>query len=249
MKRMEGRLRLSGFTGSALILEGLFAILALSSVTMFAFLTIASLDQQTVELIRLFDRMICALFASRFFWELYRAPSKRKFFRWGWIDLVSAIPEVELLRGLRLARLVILIRLLRSTARAAHEVAALLKLERGYTVMTATFATAVTSMLGASFVLLGVEAHAPGSNIHSAGDALWWSLVTVTSVGYGDYFPVTTAGRVVAGWLMIVGLGLVGSTTGLVASWIGREGERSAPAHSNRSAGRESGESDRKQSS
>ena len=103
--------------------------------------------------------------------------------------------------------------------RAAHEVAAILKLGRAYTVSAATFATAVTSTLGASFVLLGVEARAPGSNMHSAGDALWWSLVTVTSVGYGDYFPVTTAGRIVAAWLMIVGLGLVGSTTGFVASW------------------------------
>ena len=115
--------------------------------------------------------------------------------------------------------------------------------------MTATFATAVTSMLGASFVLLGVEAHAPGSNIHSAGDALWWSLVTVTSVGYGDYFPVTTAGRVVAAWLMIVGLGLVGSTTGFVASWIGRERDRSESARSTGPGERESSESDRKQSS
>ena len=249
MKRIEGRLRLSGFTGSALILEGMFAILALSSVTMFAFSATETLDRQTLDLIILFDRMICALFASRFFWELYHAPSKRKFLRWGWSDLVSAVPEVEFLRGLRLARLLILIRLLRSTARAAHEVSALLKLDRGYTVMTATFATAVTSMLGASFVLLGVEAHAPGSNIHSAGDALWWSLVTVTSVGYGDYFPVTTAGRVVAAWLMIVGLGLVGSTTGFVASWIGRERDRSESARSTGSGERESGGSDRKQSS
>ncbi len=183
-------------------------------------------QQHTIDLMNQFDRIICALFASRFFWELYRAPIRRKFLRWGWLDLVAATPEIEYLRGLRLARIVILVRLLRSTASAAHELAAILKLDRAYTVMTATFAIGIASMLGAAFVLLGVEAHAPGSNINTAGDALWWSLVTITSVGYGDYFPVTTVGRIVAGWLMVVGLGLVGSTTGLIASWIGGDRRR-----------------------
>ena len=212
------------FTGSALVLEALFALLALASVLMFALRATQSYDRNMVDLMVMFDRIICALFGWRFFWELYRAPNKRKFMRLGWIDLVAAIPEVEFLRSLRLARVVLLIRLLRSTASAAHELARILHFDRAYTVMTATFAVGIASALGSAFLLLGVESGAPGSNVRTAGDALWWSIVTVTSVGYGDFYPVTATGRVVAAWLMIVGLGLVGSTTGLIASWISGEG-------------------------
>ena len=63
---------------------------------------------------------------------------------------------------------------------------------------------------------LGVEE----SNIRTAEDAIWWSWVTITTVGYGDYTPVTTGGRIVAMILMVVGVGLFSSMSGLIASWL-----------------------------
>ena len=57
-----------------------------------------------------------------------------------------------------------------------------------------------------------------GSNIKSGGDALWWAFVTITTVGYGDYYPVTAAGRVVAAILMIGGIGMFGAYTGYMAN-------------------------------
>jgi voltage-gated potassium channel len=63
------------------------------------------------------------------------------------------------------------------------------------------------------------ELHARGSNIHGFADALWWAVVTVTTVGYGDKFPVTAAGRGVAVVLMLVGIGLIGVLTATVASF------------------------------
>ena len=72
--------------------------------------------------------------------------------------------------------------------------------------------------LGAWLVLL-FEKNAAGSNIHSYHDALWWAVVTVTTVGYGDRFPVTEGGRVVAVILMLVGIGLIGVLTATVASF------------------------------
>lgn len=63
------------------------------------------------------------------------------------------------------------------------------------------------------------EKDAPGSNITSLGDALWWAAVTTTTVGYGDHSPVTTDGRAIALLLMVVGIGLVGVVTANVAAY------------------------------
>jgi voltage-gated potassium channel len=71
--------------------------------------------------------------------------------------------------------------------------------------------------IGAWLVLL-FEDNAKGSNIHDYPDALWWAIVTVTTVGYGDRYPVTEGGRIVAVILMLVGIGLIGVLTATVAS-------------------------------
>jgi voltage-gated potassium channel len=76
--------------------------------------------------------------------------------------------------------------------------------------------------LGAWVVLL-FEKHVPNSNIHSYPDALWWAVVTVTTVGYGDRFPVTAGGRAVAVILMLIGIGLIGVLTATVASFFVQE--------------------------
>jgi voltage-gated potassium channel len=78
-------------------------------------------------------------------------------------------------------------------------------------------AAAGTLILGAWLVLL-FEDNARGSNIHNYPDALWWAIVTVTTVGYGDRYPVTEGGRIVAVVLMLVGIGLIGVLTATVAS-------------------------------
>jgi voltage-gated potassium channel len=78
-------------------------------------------------------------------------------------------------------------------------------------------AAAATLLLGAWLVLL-LDEHAKGSNIHNYPDALWWAVVTVTTVGYGDRYPISAGGRVVATILMLVGIGLIGVLTATVAS-------------------------------
>jgi voltage-gated potassium channel len=78
-------------------------------------------------------------------------------------------------------------------------------------------AAAVLVLNGAVIVYL-VERHAPGANIHTLGEALWWSFVTVTTVGYGDYYPVTTGGQLTACFIMATGLLTLAVVTAQVAS-------------------------------
>lgn len=75
-------------------------------------------------------------------------------------------------------------------------------------------------MTVAALAMLQTERRAPGAHITDFGDALWWAMTTVTTVGYGDEYPVTATGRVIAAGLMITGVALVGAVTATFASWM-----------------------------
>ena len=78
-------------------------------------------------------------------------------------------------------------------------------------------AAGILVLNGAAVAYL-LERHAPGSNIHTFGESVWWSVVTVTTVGYGDYFPVTLGGRITAVFIMAIGILTLAVITAQVAS-------------------------------
>jgi len=80
--------------------------------------------------------------------------------------------------------------------------------------------SAVLLVYAASLAVLQVERSAPGAKITNFGDAVWWAITTITTVGYGDLYPVTAAGRIVAAMLMVGGISVVGAITATIASWI-----------------------------
>jgi voltage-gated potassium channel len=93
-------------------------------------------------------------------------------------------------------------------------------------------AVTVALVVGAALVVEAVEGQSPGSNIKSMGDALWWAMGTVTTVGFGDQFPTTTGGRAVGLVLMIMGIALFGMLAGSLASYFvqSEEETRTDPA-------------------
>jgi voltage-gated potassium channel len=91
-------------------------------------------------------------------------------------------------------------------------------LRRAESAVLATTFSAILLVMLASICILHFE-DVDGANILSAQDALWWTMETITTVGYGDKYPVTPEGRVVASIVMIVGVGLTAIYTGAVAAW------------------------------
>jgi len=130
--------------------------------------------------------------------------------RWFWRHLLDlAIVVLPMLRPLRLMRFLTVIALIQRGAGS--------KL-RGKVVIYTVGATALTILVAALAVLDAEEG--AGGPIENFGDAVWWAFVTVTTVGYGDFVPVTETGRLVAVGLMIGGIALIGVVTATLASWI-----------------------------
>lgn len=140
--------------------------------------------------------------------RLALAPDRGRWFVRHIFDL--AIVVLPALRPLRLLRLLVVVSALQRAIGTAI---------RGR-VAVYTVCSAILFLYAASLAIYETERDVPGASITSFGDALWWSVTTVTTVGYGDYSPVTASGRVIAACLMIGGISLIGVVTATIASWI-----------------------------
>jgi voltage-gated potassium channel len=175
-------------------------------------------DADTRVVLSYADLFLCGLFFSDFLLSFYRAENKLHYMlTWGWLDLISSIPAIDALRWGRAARLVRILRLLRGVRSARMLTQFLVRHRVQSGAMGGALLVLVVITFG-SVCILHAEREQEGANIHSAEDALWWAVTTMTTVGYGDKFPVSTEGRAVAAILMITGVGLFGSLSGLVAA-------------------------------
>jgi voltage-gated potassium channel len=179
--------------------------------------TVYLLPHETSHLLAIIDDVICLVFITDFIIRFSKASSKRSFLKWGWIDLVSSIPTFDVLRAGRFIRLIRLLRILRAVRSTKLLVFHVFR-NRTQGTFAAVASISVLLVIFSSISILNVET-GPSSNIKTAEDALWWSFVTITTVGYGEVYPVTTEGRVIAAVLMVAGVGLFGTFTGFVASW------------------------------
>ena len=172
------------------------------------------------------DYVIWALFAADYCVRFTLAPDRLRFVRTHLFDLaVVVLPFLRPLRALRALRglgELRALRLLQASRLAAFlgtgfgHARAVIAGRRG---LHYVVGLVVAIMFVAAGLEVAFEAHAKGSTIHSYGGALWWAVVTVTSVGYGDQYPVTVAGRAVAVVLMITGIALFGVVAASIASY------------------------------
>jgi voltage-gated potassium channel len=179
--------------------------------------TFVKLPAEVSELLSIVDNIICVFFLIEFSIRLIQAENKLKFMRWGWLDLLSSIPTFDMLRAGRAFRLIRLLRVLRAFRSTKNIINHIYKnLTQG--AFTTVAVIALLMVIFSAISILQVETD-PNSKIKTAEDAIWWAFVTVTTVGYGDLYPVTTEGRIIASALMIVGVGTFGTLTGFLASW------------------------------
>jgi len=164
---------------------------------------------------QLMDILLTAIFLLDFTKRFVSAQSKREYFigERGYLDLLGSLPYLKVLRIFRIVRLV------RITREVGVTPIARWFLENRAEGALYVVLTAVILMVeGSALLIVPVESGAPGANIISGGDGIWWAVVTMTTVGYGDEYPVTTVGRVIGAMVMVIGVGLVGTLSGYLAN-------------------------------
>jgi voltage-gated potassium channel len=187
--------------------------------------------QAVHDILTVYDNVICFIFLGDFAMNMARASRKRDYFigQRGWLDLLGSIPSLGLLIPdggrfvglLRLARLSRLARIGRLLGGENRKTLVKDVLEnRGQYATFITILAAFIVLVTASTLVLTFESFAPAgeANITTGGDALWWGIVTITTVGYGDYFPVTMLGRLTGVFVMFAGVGIIGALASILAS-------------------------------
>ncbi len=188
------------------------ALLALALVVAESTLDEAS---EVAKLFRSFDYAVCAIFFVDFLVRLVRAPRKLRYlFGWGLLDLAASIPFVAGARFVRVVRVFRVIRAIKSIRLLSLAVTRNYRAAALAMVMLAMVFGVVVCSVG----VLQYESAAPHGNIKTADDVIWWAAVTASTVGYGDLYPVTPEGRLLAVVLMVISIGAFTSIAGLFAS-------------------------------
>lgn len=188
----------------------ILAFLAILSVALLTFEIIAESGAIQVAYIYAIDTVISSIFLAHWINRCRKAEKRSEFLRNNWWELLASVPAyVEPTGVLRFVRLVVRLRILFNTSRHF--------LKHAYSLEIFTFFGAI--MFGAADMFHSFE-YGVNENVQSFFDSVWWSMVTITTVGYGDISPVTTGGRIVSMALMMLGIGFLGLTTGHVARYL-----------------------------
>jgi len=193
-------------------------VAAVSILSIVNLLLIALAAEQSLQyVLYAMNAIFSAILFGDFCYRLATASSRRAYLGrgFGWADLLASLPLPQL-KVLRVFRLVRVFRLLQAYG-ARTVLRAFLHDRAGSSLFTLLLIALLVLEFG-SLAMLRLESGAPGSTITTASDALWYNIVTMATVGYGDTYPVTNAGRVLGSLVIIVGVGIFGTLTGFLAN-------------------------------
>ena len=222
------------------ITEIIIGVLAVVSVILIAVEALDYVEERANLSVYLADLAICIIFAVEFLFRLRSSESKMKFLRNNGFEILAMIPAIALyeletipaiplvFRSLRLVRVVRVVLMLARARRVFNRIGRFVYRSQ----LLALFSITVAIIFLGAFVVLVLDSGMESAQITSFSDAVWWSISTITTVGYGDIVPSSPAGRIMGMILMIVGIGVMAAfisqvSTTLVESRINRNMETS----------------------
>jgi voltage-gated potassium channel len=211
-RRRRYRRNENGYAAWVAITDGPLLILAVAFVVVLALPYAVDLNRPERIAVTSANVVIWAAFAVDYLVRLYLAEDRHLYFRRNLLDLVIVLlPFLRPLRALRLLRLL----------RLGAVGGVLYRRSGSFHARASAYvgSTALVVIILAALAMYDAERKVPGANIKTLPDALWWATTTVTTVGYGDRYPTTSAGRLIAVALMVVGIALLGVITAAIAAW------------------------------
>jgi voltage-gated potassium channel len=204
-------------------------------------LLVLPVPENVYQVLWVYDNVICIVFLVDFAYNISLSHPKREYFvhQRGWLDLLGSIPSLQILRFTALLRLARLSRLARISRilRGKNRKALISDVvdNRGQyaafiTLLAMMLVLVVSSVLVLEFETVTSPIAGKTPNITTGGDALWWAFVTITTVGYGDYYPVTELGRITGIFVMFSGVGIIGALASILASVLVPDPDDDEPA-------------------
>jgi len=214
-------------TRSGLVFDLSIQVLIIASIVIFSLETLPNLNDRTVMVLSILESVCITVFAIEYLLRLFVAKRKLKFVfsLWGMIDLLAILPfflvaygitlNLIILRAFRLLRLVRILKLGRYSKSLSRMV---LAMQIAREDLLLALAATLIMLLVASFGIYQFENPVQPEKFSSVFESLWWALATLTTVGYGDIYPITLGGRIFTGFILMIGLGIVALPAGIIAS-------------------------------
>ena len=188
-------------------------ILAIVNIFIIWFTPSQAMDQVLVVV----NFSLSFLLMTDFLYRFFTSPSKKGYFfkEYGWLDLLGSLPFT----GLQLFRLFRVIRIIRLLVDyGASSIGKDIRRDRAASSLALVSFLVILVLQFGSYLIIGIESPSSLANITTPFDAIWWVFVTITTVGYGDKFPVTNSGRIIGTLVIIIGVVLFSVLTGFIAS-------------------------------
>ncbi len=195
--------------------EIFIALVSILSVVNLALVYIPGVNPEAVNVVEIINVFLTVIFVLDFVYRFTTTKSKSHYFfrDYGWADLLACAPQLRFLRIFRIFKAYRLVK-----EHGVKEITHYLSYNRAEAALYILVFSVIIILEVGSFLVLRAEYSAPNANITTAGDALWWAYVTITTVGYGDQFPVTGAGRLVGVLVMTTGVGIFATFAGFISN-------------------------------